>query len=820
MTTTTTKTTKRSNNNCDLTSIDRYHMTRRRTTIKTSRDTKKRKPYRISLTNNNTPSFSSYHINNNNTSPTPLSPMSPLLSDISSDDLFSLSPDSDSCQHVDYHHPQQHQQQQIDHDNKKHSRRIHDHTVSNNSTDQNNDNDRMMKMDDDTDDDRDALITNHNNNANSMKTMMLTTTKTMTTMTTMVITTSESDEEPNNDNNNKNNQSNELMNDEKMITMKDDQFDAKPPPSSPLPPTTPTPTTVMKTDAEQSDLSASSSATKTRTRKRIYLNTKKSKDKSKTSNVVSVITYAPSPKKTAAIVLAPTKKEEVDPVQLAKLQLERRRKKLERIIKKRKNSEARNEKRRSEGDENEDLCIVCDKGGFLICCDGCSNACHCECDDPPMNAIPEGAWFCIECRLRKELGEELIGRVSADKCMNNNDNSKNKGDVNNNEKDGEEDDGSFEIQLSQDQSEFDQSISSLPPIPTQSSLSSSSYTPHRRRKRGSSSGGGIVQWNPEDDDTEEVKQAKERSSKWRRSSGRTKNEIDACFESGSVPEGFMFIQSNLIHSSATKFMDLGNDIPNECNCASQCGINCINRQSRIECHKSCVRGSNCFNQNFSQMIYPAMYIFQTENRGQGVKADEHIKKGTFITEYCGEVISVREFETRHRNKKSKTSFYSMSLTSSVIIDASQKGNFGRFFNHSCSPNCFCELWEVNGEGRVGIFAKRDIEIGEELTYNYNFECYDAGVVQRCNCGSSKCCGFIGTLEESEKENDDDCMKCGKGGLLMCCETCSNACHCKCDDPPRKSIPKGKWYCTECRSKTSSSKSNHNKSKKRRISYAK
>ena len=32
--------------------------------------------------------------------------------------------------------------------------------------------------------------------------------------------------------------------------------------------------------------------------------------------------------------------------------------------------------------------------------------------------------------------------------------------------------------------------------------------------------------------------------------------------------------------------------------------------------------------------------------------------------------------------------------------------------------------EVNGEWRVGIFASRAIEAGEELSYDYNFQVYN------------------------------------------------------------------------------------------------
>jgi hypothetical protein len=42
----------------------------------------------------------------------------------------------------------------------------------------------------------------------------------------------------------------------------------------------------------------------------------------------------------------------------------------------------------------------------------------------------------------------------------------------------------------------------------------------------------------------------------------------------------------------------------------------------------------------------------------------------------------------------------------------------RFANHSCDPNCQTQKWNVNGEMRVGIFARRDIASGTEITFDY------------------------------------------------------------------------------------------------------
>jgi SET domain-containing protein len=52
-----------------------------------------------------------------------------------------------------------------------------------------------------------------------------------------------------------------------------------------------------------------------------------------------------------------------------------------------------------------------------------------------------------------------------------------------------------------------------------------------------------------------------------------------------------------------------------------------------------------------------------------------------------------------------------------------QGHLGRFINHSCDPNCDTEKWIIKGELAIGLFAKKDIAAGEELTFDYNFERY-------------------------------------------------------------------------------------------------
>lgn len=62
--------------------------------------------------------------------------------------------------------------------------------------------------------------------------------------------------------------------------------------------------------------------------------------------------------------------------------------------------------------------------------------------------------------------------------------------------------------------------------------------------------------------------------------------------------------------------------------------------------------------------------------------------------------------------------YGMRIENNEVIDAREVGGLARFANHSCSPNCKVERWQVNGEICCGIFAKEQISAGEEITIDY------------------------------------------------------------------------------------------------------
>ena len=37
----------------------------------------------------------------------------------------------------------------------------------------------------------------------------------------------------------------------------------------------------------------------------------------------------------------------------------------------------------------------------------------------------------------------------------------------------------------------------------------------------------------------------------------------------------------------------------------------------------------------------------------------------------------------------------------------------------------------------------------------------------------------------------------EGDILLLCDSCDNACHLSCCQPPLKRVPKGDWFCLGC-----------------------
>lgn len=81
--------------------------------------------------------------------------------------------------------------------------------------------------------------------------------------------------------------------------------------------------------------------------------------------------------------------------------------------------------------------------------------------------------------------------------------------------------------------------------------------------------------------------------------------------------------------------------------------------------------------------------------------------------------------------------YIFTLNNEEDLDGNVEWNPARFLNHSCAPNCDAEL----EDGHIWIIANRDINAGEELTFNYGFDLENYRDYP-CRCGTLHCIGYI------------------------------------------------------------------------------
>lgn len=139
---------------------------------------------------------------------------------------------------------------------------------------------------------------------------------------------------------------------------------------------------------------------------------------------------------------------------------------------------------------------------------------------------------------------------------------------------------------------------------------------------------------------------------------------------------------------------------------------------------------------------PLYEIRRSAIQGRGVFAARRIRAGQRIIEYAGERITPDEADRRYEDEKMKRHHtFLFSLDKNTVIDGNKRGNDARYINHSCEPNCEA----VTVGKKIYIYAKKNVQPGVELAYDYKYEWSSArrdAELYKCECGSVKCRGTI------------------------------------------------------------------------------
>lgn len=128
-----------------------------------------------------------------------------------------------------------------------------------------------------------------------------------------------------------------------------------------------------------------------------------------------------------------------------------------------------------------------------------------------------------------------------------------------------------------------------------------------------------------------------------------------------------------------------------------------------------------------QQMDPRFEVRESPGTGWGLFALEDVAAGDFVLEYTGVKIPTSTADATG-------SRYLFEIDDEWTVDGAPLQNHARWINHACVPNVEAEV----EDGKIMIYALRDIFEGEELTIDYGQEYFDEFIKPHgCKCAAEK-----------------------------------------------------------------------------------
>ncbi|XP_057445863.1 histone-lysine N-methyltransferase SUVR3 [Lotus japonicus] len=217
-----------------------------------------------------------------------------------------------------------------------------------------------------------------------------------------------------------------------------------------------------------------------------------------------------------------------------------------------------------------------------------------------------------------------------------------------------------------------------------------------------------------------------------------------------------------LSAESVSLVDESGRVVSGCDCrdaCSDCPCSCLDGLDvGRECGPGCRCGPECGSRSSQKGVAVRVKIVRDGRKGWALCADQFIRKGQFVFEYAGELLTTKEAQKRQQYYDELALHGRFSSALLVIrehlpsgnaclrlnIDATRIGNVARFVNHSCDGgNLSTKLVRSSGAlfPRLCFFALEDIPEDEEFSFSYG-EIRKRSNGLPCFCNSPSCFGTL------------------------------------------------------------------------------